>query len=731
MATQYRYSSAQLAPGTTGSAASFGNLPVNFSGQTINGSASAFSVAGWVRMRLTPTVGQTFLVFAAEGQFQIEINSTGILAAGFAGNAVRAQTTLPINDGAWHFVAASYQETTPGTNAGTVSLFLDGLPVDSESVVLTGTTQPGACVLGKNINFMDFAAWCIWSAALSQHFLEKPLFGRPPAGGLADTSLVGAWDFANGPATDISGKNLPVQVSQQNWFTPALSGSADASVDIFNIPHVNQSPFTVMLWCFVPSGLTSEQFLFTYSKTPTGGSITDNGTLITVQAATNSRVGATFTFNQDEALDVFNFSQVGAGITTNAWHHLAFVYDHDLQTFTQYIDGSQVSQVGVAETQNSTGSTNSLQLGAPGILTQAISFWNTPLTLAQVQQFMSNDPTGAPSCSGYYGLITDLSNSLTGNSGNPAASSVISEQVVPLAAGDEIGPLVPAFVADPSCETPIMQLEDYRALVDTCGIEIPADVVDAELDALLEPEYQALGRVISKSALAQLRTQFHRDLFIGRELRKRGIRVGVFSSEIQGDERVWFYHTVNGAQEIDRIPAEEMDEFRAGTMTIIIDVIAIFAAVFGIATNARAISDAATKLPGPVLRGLTALADGVGNPLTRAGRTGEGIRLIGSMITMLFTMKAIGSLIWNIFTGSWWSLFFTIPAVLANLVAIFASGTLLLAARILLIGVALGQLLFDLFGPGADEDTGTEGVAAAPATEHPQQQVAPAGTTYV
>jgi hypothetical protein len=254
-----QYSAAQpqnlQQPGTT--IVDLGTLPgVNFSGQTIGTTASAFTVGGWIRLRYS-TSQVNEIIFSASGQFELQMDPDGYLIADFmsATSNIKSSTTSSIKsdvpilvDLAWHYVAASFCQSPGSTSTdtgGEATVFIDGLPVAAGRISSTAPLSAGDCTLA---GWVQYASWAVWSRTINVSTLEIPRLGVPLKGSELVQDLVGAWDFAYGTVVDRSvNKRTATLAGPLSRFVPCLQGAATApSQDSLN--PSGSSPFTLMAW---------------------------------------------------------------------------------------------------------------------------------------------------------------------------------------------------------------------------------------------------------------------------------------------------------------------------------------------------------------------------------------------------------------------------------------------------------------------------------------------------
>lgn len=693
MAFPYCYSSAQLPAGAaTGSIGSFGtNLPINFSGQTENSLPSAFTAAGWVRLLSAPAVNT--ILFSVSNQFQMLIDASGNPSAQFVGGTGAVQSEVSINDGNWHYVGVSFLQSEDGSASGTLSLYIDGFQADTEHVAAGALQQAGECAVGVNATSLDFASWSVWSTPVSSDVMDVPLWGAPATGTEADRGLVAAWDFANGPASDQSGQSNSVAVAQQLWHVPCVSMSPGSYATPASLDNLNPGAgaFTLMGWAYVPAAAANTQYPLISNIAAAGSTLQ-----LYVSYDNNANPGVNYLFGEAGA-------EITGGVyipSPMQWTHLALTYDGSQLVF--YINGnpSGAAEQGTPPPIQNPNVTlgKSVNPGGSNWYMQGLSVWTQALQQSAIQGYMNgNDPTDQTGCVAFFPLVADLGNSVTGNSLTTAGTIEITECNLPIST---FTPVVSAPVseavgatAEAASEIPILQLRDYRRLAAQQGIDVnaAADPSVPELAAAMEWYEKFLTGIPPRTA-QKLRAMFARNVHVGFELAKRGIRTGGHSVSAEGRQLVIRYHTPAGPQEVARITTRDiLTPFQTWALTVTLDVVGIVAAMFGIFSTAAKVQGA-VSFEEELLQQLGLAAQSAEN----ANRTTWALDSILNMAKVMWEWKILFTLFKRLITGSWWSLTFTILSLIAQVAALVASGGWLIALKVSQMAIAIGQLIYDL-----------------------------------
>ena len=374
--TPSQYSSARLStPGAT-AAATLGQFDVNFSGH----GGSYFTVGGWMRLLQTPvTQAQTIFVASATGpMFTFSVKTDGYLVAAFgSGTSPSVTGEVPITDTAWHYVAASYQESSnPGQ--GALSIYIDGFLAATAEVDSTApvTDRPTVLVGANPAQQLDFASWSVWPVALSAQDMEVPEWSAPQTD---DTRIVCAVDFANGPASDQSGSNWPVTVDKQLWHTPCLLLSAGGSATPESGDGLNPggpAAFSVLVSVQAPNSSTSSFPILTNTS--------------------DFRIAVLNDGSGGQNLQVSRKLVTGSATVTTGlpfpgkWTHVAVTYDQS--NLRVYVNGDLAQTLGIA-------ASNMPPITAPNVTfgggqpqgswaLQGLSVWSTALSSADIADYM-------------------------------------------------------------------------------------------------------------------------------------------------------------------------------------------------------------------------------------------------------------------------------------------------------------------------------------------------------
>ena len=709
---------------STAPTADFGsNLKVNFSGQTWKGSNPAdFSVGGWIQLN-GQTPGSAASVFCSSDQFLIKIYppaSSGapyVLTAGFgAGNMVVVTTSgnplVNLNDGKWHFVLVTFSGlglNAQGQPNGLLSLYVDGLPLDSQLVTTNGvTTTPGDCQLPGSLAFLNFGSWCIWNQCLSGSEVEFPLWGSPAAG-VASTGLLAAWDFSNGSLTDVSGNNCPILSTNgtQSWYIPALynSGGGSAQPDAQDgLNPGGNGAFSVTMWAY-----------------PIQNVAYGSGTLLLNQGGTGFQAfrisvyagQCTASFEQPPLVPGTPGtvkSQVSSGLQKSplTWYHIAVTYDGK-STLTLYLNGKQVDQNTSAQPLTMTNpgvyisSDQQTQYGYNGYI-QGLTIWTTCLDAADVVAYMASDPSSQPGCVGLFPFVADMNNVITGR---PCATKTFPGNT-PVSIGTLLLPVAdasPPPVPPPPVIPPFLSMTPSEVTAAAAAMGIDTTTVPEASDAAgaLSPQDIDYLNSTLASLPASLRqkiiSQFQLNYSIGYQLAAKGTPLGTFSNEVQGSKAVFSYHTAAGPQVVgalDLTGAADLSDDKTCQLQLFLDGMVVVLSVVGVRYSP-------TKLFAKVLEifeKLLCIAGAFKGLVddTKGGTTKPGLveiahaiySLLGCIVSQLF------ALIWNAVLGTWWSFASTVISVVATITGMIVSGGAALLIKLAFVGFAVGELVYHL-----------------------------------
>ena len=695
-----QFSSVQTAPGAAAAATVTSTVPLNFSGQVIQGGAgvmaqpSVFTVGGWFRLLAVGAAGQ---LIAADDQFSIDVNGSGTVTAGFAdGGGTSVSSDIDVTDTQWHFVACSFLQDGESATTGMLSLYLDGSA--TAAGLVTGSTNAANGSLSIGVGgegTLDIVSWCFWSTPLSTDELDVPFWGEPTGGVPAD-GLLAAFDFAGGQAVDVSpGGTGTVSASQLTWHTPSLQltgGSVTAGQD--DLTPGGSGPFSLLTWVDVP----------TYGTQP----VVTSGT----QSA-----GLQISVSQSQA--TVNFSNVGTltPALTSGWHHLAVTFDGT--TATAYVDGQnqasgQVTPAALTAQAFVVGA-DLENNQADDLSLQALSVWTTALAESDVLSYMTGAlPFGVEGCAGFFPFTDQsedgLGNALTFTAATASGGAVVGEVDTVIAAAaidlDATSGTGGTTVATPSAtdqsvaEGPaLMRLRDLRALAGALPDEALPDLDDPLVTSAQE-WYESFVASLPQPLADRLRAEFTDNLRKGMALADSGSLAGRYEVRNEDGQTVAYYHGPDGPEEVGRTDGT-LSPYLLWVATIFMDIAGIIAAMFGILTTAAKI----TKAAGLFDDLYPAVGAAAANVPANVTATQRATTAIWNVLQVLWEWKAIGTLIWNIIKASWWSVAFTVASVVAQIVALIASGGWLLAVKVAQMAIAIGNLVKDLLQmPSSDGD---------------------------
>lgn len=674
------------APSTAGAfAATIGAaLPVNFSGQTVNNEQSIFSLGGWVRVVEFPSGTDSNVLFQASGQFSLEVNASGLLLARFSSNTASrsVQSDSGIADNEWHYVVVAFQQANDGTQKGQVKIVVDGVPVlDTGIVTSASSSSVGQCVIGSGQ--LEFVSWTIWSVFLSTKEMQVPDFGPPVTGSIMAHDMVAAFNFAAGVAKDESGNNVPIAAYAGHSYLPRLSlsnGSVLTPAPADGITLFGTS-FSMMTWLQLPLINANNVILAQVQGAYIGVSAFNdvNPTTTEYQLFVNS--------------SALRFQAPKAGYV----HLTFFLKEADGTTLLfAWLNGVPISDgggIGFPGIIPKAPATLALVTGDT-ISMQGISLWNRQVTSTEIAADMSGfDPTGTDGLIAYYALQHDLSNSVTNREATVTNGQLVdivedeglSKQV--LAALDSAAP----SREDSSKRIKFLSQDDYLALAEKHNIDVETlvgyadfsqghrDIIDW-FDEVAESQ-ETLGGDTKEMLL--------RGLQVGEELRKAGVKTGQMEVVVEGEQTAVYYHDIDGPIELYRID-EILDPFTTWLLTIIVDVIAVLGAAFGLLTTADRLAR--------VVKVITVALPTIKNALIDAldqGHASAGEAVI-AVIKEIYSAGLLLTVIKGLVTGSWWSLIFTALSLLGQILAAAFSGGALLAVKLALAAVAVSKLIYDL-----------------------------------
>lgn len=669
---------ATLAPGQ--------NFPVNFSGVTDSGgNPSTFTVGGWMRVLAFNTEPTVFVV---NEQLSININTEGVLTV-VLGSSGELTSDVPITDSDWHYVSVTYLPSTDAGETGVLALYIDGLEAAAGAVNVSGSGPGSGCYLGTQPAPLEFVSWTIWSQALPSDVVGAPQWGDPTKGTEAADGLVAAFDFAQGSAQDISGNSYAVSVAAQSWHTPCLelndSGPGIATGISSNVNPGGGSgtpaPFSILGWACVPSPEATAVYPLLTNNDPS--------LRLMLSADGTGALSAGYAWGQN---------QYSTPLATGGWVHCALTWDgNSVASF--YLNGLQ------ANTQQITNpisfvspevAIGSADTGTEVWYLQGLSIWSTCLDQDSIDGYMQGaDPTDQPGCVANFPLLTDLGDSINGNSlsvNNCEITELITSMTTDEAA-TETSVFEPVALDGPRLLLP----QDLKAIAKKNGIDVdsPLSASDMASDDYAEigKWFDGLTAKLPAAGAARLKNEFLRNARIGLELRRKGIKAGTFTMAIEGGDTVGYYHDESGPHEVYRLAGVALTPMQQWGMTILFDTIFLIVAMFGIVSSAAKVTKAVGLLEPEINQVVSAVQT--------AYNVSDSALLKAKNVTMAVIGVIVGSrltysVVKQIVIGSWWSLAFTITNTVLMIVALVVTDGAALIIRVVQMGVQLGTLVYDL-----------------------------------
>lgn len=721
-----------------------GSMAVNFAGKVEGGNFSQFTIGTWVRVASFPNFAIGPTIFWSPGLFRFGINPQGFLTAGFLAYAQGGDVTasIAIQDSNWHYLAVTFSPNATG-DAGTLGLFLDGLPVGTSNIQVASNLEgyaiptvgeglPSPCVAT-----LQFATFSIWNASLALDIMFIPELGPPVGGDDGVSSLVAAFDFASPVARDISGQNVAIKVARGPIFVPRLTFGANGRI-VFdqngqaNLPIGGPAPFTVMGWVYSPPLASDAATRWIYTSPGVGDYTSFFASAIYQGTLVIGRKG----------LPLLEVVKVPA----DTYLHIAITYDG--VRFAMYVNAQLVfSQAAALSAFQQIAHPYTLadargSAPFPGNM-QGLSFWNVSLAQADIQNdWQGLDPWGATGLTALFDFEVDVGDAVRGlvpaTSNVLIADSLINTQInaalgrsdsglsselpseVESALRDCNAQFETAFknanLAQPSLPpeaASIVMLPEaspgpllftaqrFKKHATALGLDraaLRSESLSGDETQLLA-EFEPFLAGIPSEPAALLRREFLTNLRVGKHLEACGSRAGQFEFRVEDNVSVLYFHDEQGAQLIrryDRVLSVALTYWQ----TILLDLIVVIVAMFGIVTTAAQAANAI----GPIQAFIDGLAEELG-PFA-GGSMGPLARVWGAIkavIKFFWDKKALASFaktLLKVITSSiskdFWSTTFAVMSLVAQLLAFYVSGGALVAVRIAQAGLAMRKLIADL-----------------------------------
>ena len=390
-------------------------------GNTLNvGTSQDFSMFAWVKTTSTGTItvaaksggsAPLYRLLISGGKALIQVND-GVHAA------VTSIGTTDVNDGKWHFIAATLDRD------GNQIIYTDGLPEDTDSIAgVTNTLDSVAnFAIGRfgssSSVYYDGSMACVgWNPGiLTQTQIYQIMAETHPENmkwptkpksktharslvELSDSNLVGAWDMKPQGTTIVdltTNKNGTVVggVSHVN----TILGNAlkfDGSTGYVDVGDTSQTAKTVAFW--VKGATTTEDFMDLDSGTHT----------IEVAAGTVTATGF-------DTPTIYVDGAAGTAFTADTWHRIVIttatgfaVSNLDIGKETIFLEGLMTVPEMWSDEKSTAWVTADYRKGAE--LVQYKTDWGTKVSVAAVSAGLLED-TGWTVNSGTWKVSTDTIN---------------------------------------------------------------------------------------------------------------------------------------------------------------------------------------------------------------------------------------------------------------------------------------------------------------------------------
>ena len=670
----------------------FSYMPqVNFSGYTINQLSPAFTIGGWIR----PTqLQQEIVVFASLYQFVLKIDSDGYLNAGFVSQPITwVKSAIAIADTNWHFAAVSFTPSQEG--AGTLAVYLNGIQSQQPVTIATSVASTYPCVLGNNddafTTYLEVASWEVWNRALTTELLDVPMWGVPNINSPDRTGLVAAFDFAS-PQMTSSSPSVSFTSTGRGVMWPCLSMQNGYAIPEPQTGSIigNSGPWSLLTWVKTPAASSGQFFIYSGGGVGEPGNRPSFDILVDMNSATQViKVVSSFPPADPVIL-------VSAPCVLSSWTHVAVTSNG--QIIKLYVNGQLLASsdttsfsnvftsygIGVSSDQPEGTWTGSLQ---------SFSVWNLEITADQLPNnmgWLESDTAGLVS---FFPLLMDGVDIVNGLTLTILGGSIINDLQITTGGTTVYQPADErlAAIANDIKQNFIVQQTDYWDIAAKEGITIPSRTLPEILAGEPGNGYSKLFASLSEPYRSEAIIRFDRDIQLGKALREKGIKTGRVESKIENGHTVFYYHTLNqGPVEVYR---EEfiITPLEAWIVAIVLDVLFVFFAMFGIMTAPATARTALTRgrRISRLFPQLTAALQNI-----PPGNSGA-ITIAGNVINVITQAGTLFSVIWDVITASWWDILFVVISLVASILsAIFLPASY--GWRLANVGIAVATLAFDL-----------------------------------
>ncbi|PTS89003.1 hypothetical protein DBR17_03760, partial [Sphingomonas sp. HMWF008] len=533
---------------------------LNFSGHSTPTAPSIFTVAGWVRVGALPDASTWARLFWTAGQFGLAIDNTGALNVWFGGYGDRVPviaTPPAIADTEWHYVAVTCQPGATGTESR-ITIALDGV-ILADDVKTIPASGGNAAFYYLGAGALEFVSWSIWSRALDDIALEVPDFGPPTATSPDDQDLAAAFNFATGPAHDVSGHNRTVEAHAGPTYWPRLRLASRSS---FTPATSEQASFfgrvsTLMTWLQLPREFPAA--ILTLAKAGDDAlTLSGTGQLWLTLGAASIPIGA---------------------IVPGTVIHLAaeIIRNPDgSSTLSVWLNGNYVGRGTTALAAKGPVPAEFLINQTPfDIAAQGLSIWNRALNPLEIlADYQGKAFDNLDGLLAGYPLQQDLKDLQGGG-----AATVHNAQIVDVVDDTSVASGIAAALGARAGE-PVETEGAFRfpRLSEVAGA---SGVADSTLPADVDASVEELGGSIADEAM---RAHVTNQLRLGHALWSSGVKTGTIETSHDSGHTVFVYHAPEGPVEFLRVEGT-LDPLTEWTIVIITDVIAILGIGFGITTE--------------------------------------------------------------------------------------------------------------------------------------------------